>query len=139
MELRPNAFEQTDMASLIEQLVQSIRARKSIAISTRIDSLPKLSTETRMQLFRIIQGALNNVVRHANANKMSITALLREQELILTISDDGQGFSIDQISVDSHGLSIMAERAEELGAFFNIDSSQGTGTTVEVRLPIDKV
>jgi two-component system, NarL family, sensor kinase len=86
-------------------------------------------------LFRIIQEALNNVMKHAGATHVWITFCNDNHHLELNIRDNGYGFKIDQ-SLDGHfGLEIMRERAEEIGSMFRLNSVPGRGTQLTVIVP----
>jgi two-component system nitrate/nitrite sensor histidine kinase NarX len=88
------------------------------------------------QLIRIVQEALTNVRKHARASSVHICARQSRDEFILEIGDDGGGFSpADTPSVSQHGLRGMRERAEEIGAEFQIVSRPGQGTTIRVCIP----
>jgi two-component system nitrate/nitrite sensor histidine kinase NarX len=90
-----------------------------------------------LQLTRIVQEALANVRKHANATQVNLNLWLDGQALILELKDNGCGFDLASTlggKVGRFGLSSMQERAEEIGASFSIYSQPGSGTTVQVRL-----
>ncbi len=92
-------------------------------------------------LYRIVQEALNNVLKHAGAQNVSVLLQKQDGHLSLIIEDDGRGFDPDQDTIDttSHksGLIGMGERAALLNGKLEIDSSPGAGTTVHARIPIE--
>lgn len=95
-----------------------------------------LSAEIQAQLIRIIQEALSNVRKHANANQVDISFRENDGDLILEIRDNGSGFSLEEVPGPSqHGLKGMRERSELIGADFQVISLAGIGTTVRIRLP----
>ena len=103
-------------------------------------SVHRLTGPQEIGLYRIVQEALSNAARHANAKSITVCVSFTEQELLLQVSDDGQGFTRpDRLSAliqDGHfGLMGMQERAELIGAQLQIHSSPGQGTTVEIHLP----
>src|SRR6266545_250385 len=82
-----------------------------------------LSQEIQAQLIRIIQEALSNVRKHARARQVRVGLSEREGEVTLEVSDDGQGFAANEIpEITQHGLRGMRERAEMIGADFQIIS-----------------
>ena len=96
-----------------------------------------LPPEVRAQLLRILQEALGNIRKHASAGKAWVSWELGEHWLTLRVRDDGCGFDPEDVPLISrHGLRIMKERAELLGADFQVASRIGEGTEVEVRLPL---
>jgi two-component system sensor histidine kinase UhpB len=101
-----------------------------------------LSARLTTTLFRIIQEAINNIVRHSGANSVSITLLFTDHEVSLKIIDNGRGFLTDQDSTDwirqGHwGLAGIQERVELVDGRLKIDSEPGKGTNIQVIIPID--
>lgn len=98
----------------------------------------QLPPEVRFQLIRIIQEALGNVRKHADATSVQLNWEKKEDCITLSIYDNGQGFDPEDVPpMARHGLRIMRERAELLDADFQIISQQDSGTQVLVRLPIE--
>lgn len=97
------------------------------------------SPQVKVQLTRIVQEALNNVRKHAEACAVTISAVQTEKNLTIKVSDTGRGFYPDDIPQLSHyGLRTMRERAELIGADFQITSEEGEGTTVSLRIPVEE-
>lgn len=97
-----------------------------------------LRPEEEVQLIRIIQEALSNVRKHAKARQANVRLSVEPGATVLVVGDDGQGFPPDRASLRSapqFGLQTMRERAEALGGSFTIDTAEGRGTRVIVRLP----
>jgi two-component system nitrate/nitrite sensor histidine kinase NarX len=95
---------------------------------------------TQAQLVRIVQEALSNVRKHAQAENVVITGKVQDDALILEVSDDGRGFAPENVAPgDRFGLRGMRERAETLGADFQVISRPGSGATIRVRLPMERV
>ena len=102
-------------------------------VDVRVDLPP----EIHAQLIRIVQEALNNVRKHAQANKVQVSCQQVGEDLWLEISDDGVGFSpLDVPELSRYGLRGMRERAELIGADFQVISRPNDGTAVRVRLPL---
>ncbi|MGW8250561.1 MAG: GAF domain-containing protein, partial [Anaerolineales bacterium] len=98
---------------------------------------PELPPEVHAQLIRIVQEALNNVRKHARGEQAWVSCQEVSGDLILEVRDDGRGFDIADIPGPSrHGLQGMRERAELIGADFQVTSRPTQGTTVRVRLPL---
>jgi len=90
----------------------------------------------KVQLIRIVQEALTNIRKHAEACSVSISAFEREQEVVIEVQDNGRGFMPEDVHQGSqYGLRSMRERAESIGADFQIISSSDVGTTVRLRIP----
>jgi len=112
-------------------------------IKTRIKVRPKtaanFSNEIGMQLIRIIQEALSNVRKHAQAGQVTIEFAQDEDQSKVTIVDDGLGFDVNRLQQDrplSFGLDIMQERAESVGGSLEIISTPGRGTRVIIHIPL---
>lgn len=89
-----------------------------------------------LQLFRIIQEALTNVHRHAEAARATVTLDVQDGMLLVYISDDGIGFVSDSIGKEHLGLRVMRERAAQIGGDLRIASNPGRGTTVYASIPL---
>ncbi|MDN5300356.1 MAG: hypothetical protein PWP51_2909, partial [Clostridiales bacterium] len=86
-----------------------------------------------IQLLRIIQEGLNNVQKHAGPCQVVITIAHAEREISLSIKDTGRGFDVNKAKADTYGISIMRERAAEIGGVFSIHTAEGKGTEITVR------
>jgi signal transduction histidine kinase len=94
----------------------------------------------KAQVIRIVQETLTNIRKHAQACTVSISAIEREGEVIIEVHDNGMGFSPEDVQASQYGLRSMRERAESIGADFQVTSVPGDGTTVRLQIPIrDKV
>jgi len=94
-----------------------------------------------VQLLRILQEALTNVRKHANAHCVRIAFGSEDGWASVTIQDDGRGFDtkVSSTGIEEHiGLRVMRERAEEIGGNLNLKSAQGQGTEIVVRVPVKK-
>jgi signal transduction histidine kinase/ligand-binding sensor domain-containing protein len=97
-----------------------------------------LTADVRRNLFLVVKEALHNVVRHAGASEVSITARRVDKKLEITIEDNGRGFSVEQSQQSGNGLASMSKRVTDIGGKFQVESQPGKGTRVEVRLPNSK-
>ena len=91
---------------------------------------------TATHLYRIAQEAIGNAMKHGQAKTIVISLKNLDGELILTVRDDGIGFSLDGRAMEGMGLRIMEYRADMIGAMLRIDSVKGEGTTVACRLAL---
>ena len=96
----------------------------------------EIPTEVQAQLIRIVQEVFSNIRKHAQAKQAWIVLKEWKGDLVLEVGDDGQGFLSDDLpGLSQYGLRGMRERAELIGADFQIASRPGAGTVVYVRLP----
>lgn len=129
---------QQDMDLWLTQIIQNFEQISGLKVNLDIpDRLPQINPEIQAQLVRIIQEAFNNIRKHSQASKVWIVIHGWNNHLVLDLSDDGIGFSSDDIpDFSRHGLRGMRERAELIGADFQITSQIGQGTTIHLELPI---
>lgn len=129
--------------SLVELLQQTVAAFEELGSVNATLCNPaleiELPPEVNTQLIRIVQEALSNVRKHANARQVEISCHETADYLVLEITDDGDGFMAEDVpSPNRHGLRGMQERAELIGADYQIISKPQMGTTVSVRIPLNK-
>jgi len=138
--LRPGILDDLGLVAAIKWLAEEIHNFSGIEIQVKTDAIPPLPPETQLVLFRIVQEALNNIHRHSGASEASITMEYRENEVRITISDNGKGFELprqlsDFASRGKLGLTGMAERARLIGGELEVSSQIGRGTKIIVKAP----
>jgi signal transduction histidine kinase len=143
LELRPAALVETSLGNLLRQLGEAVTGRKGVPVTVRVGGECALPDDVHVALYRIAQEALNNVVKHADANQVTVnlhfTPPLEGRESIeLCITDDGRGFDPSSIPPDRLGLGIIRERAQAIGATLEIESQPGLGTQIVVRWKNDE-
>ncbi|KFE53413.1 histidine kinase [Pseudomonas syringae] len=135
--LRPPILD-AGIASAIEWQAQRFEARTQIPCLVDVpDNLPPLSDARAIGMFRILQEALTNVMRHARAHTVEISLTLEEGVMCMTIADDGVGFVQHKGRPASFGLVGMRERVLMLGGRLELDSESGEGTTLRAYIPLD--
>ncbi|HZS47067.1 MAG TPA: two-component regulator propeller domain-containing protein, partial [Blastocatellia bacterium] len=97
----------------------------------------RLDVDTRREIFLIFKESLNNVARHSRASSVDIDFRIDRGVLILQVSDNGNGFDINRIEA-GNGLESMEQRAEKLGGDMTINSAPGKGTTVTLKVAVDR-
>lgn len=102
----------------------------------------KLDKQKELILFRIVQECLNNIIKHAEADKLLVTANYQPQELLITINDNGKGVDLSLLNEQGNagfglGIRNMDNRAKLIGADFSMTSTLGSGTTVKIKLPVE--
>jgi two-component system, NarL family, nitrate/nitrite sensor histidine kinase NarX len=121
----------------LKQTVEDFREMTGLPVSFECDDLPaEPAPEISVQLIRIAQEALSNVRKHAQAKMVQVSMKHSNNDLWMEVSDNGQGFSPDDVIFASrHGLRGMYERSELISAELQVISSLQEGTTVRLRLP----
>src|SRR5690606_9034230 len=133
-----NSFfsENQDFNRLLEELVAKQTNEYNTVFDITIDKYiewSKITEKQKVHIYRIIQEALNNINKYAQAPKCFILILKKNNQIIIRIHDNGVGFDL-QKSKKGLGFKIFEERVKELGGTLKIKSEQGKGTTVEVIL-----
>ncbi|MCL5027835.1 MAG: sensor histidine kinase [Bacteroidetes bacterium] len=139
-DLKPKILEEMGLGPALKSLCQKISAESEIKGSINISGVNnRLNKKIEISLFRIIQEALNNIVKHSNASEFNIQLIHSEQKIRLMISDDGKGINKKNIK-NNRGLGLvnMRERIENLKGNFKIDSSPNRGTLLIFEIPKEK-
>jgi len=140
-DLRPPYLEDLGLIPSLEALTRNLQGPHAPEMRLEVHGTPtRLAPESELALYRIAQEALQNALRHAQAQHIALTLTFAEDEVSLTISDDGRGFAVpgrpDVFTQDGHfGILGMRERALLLGGRLSLHSAPGQGTTVTVRFP----
>lgn len=139
VDLRPIALDHLGLVAALEQYAKNLNAdRLAVQLKVRGFENTRLAKDVETCLYRIVQEALTNVVRHAQAESVGILLERSAGRVKLFVEDDGVGFEPDQTSSqDRLGLVGMRERAEMFGGTLTIESYPGSGTSVIVDMPDD--
>jgi len=136
-ELRPTLLDNLGLAAALDWLAGDVCRRAGLEYELNCAGEPDLPPKVSLALFRIVQEALTNTVRHAQARRVSIEVLRDAQGVTLVFADDGKGIDERRLrSALSHGIIGMRQRVRALGGDFSIRGRPGAGTTIEVRLPL---
>ena len=136
--LRPPALDAFGLAPALRDLSSVLEERGGPKVDLQID-LPadkRLPAKLETAIFRITQEALTNVVKHADAEAVRITFAFGERSVLLSVEDDGQGFSQTREPVGGFGLIGMRERVASVNGSLDITSERGTGTRLAVEIPL---
>lgn len=140
VELRPRVIEEARLEELIQQIAEAASGRLRKPVSCYCKGQTKMPVDVSLTFYRITQEAINNIIKHADANNISIILKCdgnspdeRCNKATLTITDDGRGFVDSKVSPLHFGFKIMKERTELIGAKLSIKSQIGLGTTVRLK------
>ncbi len=144
-ELRPAALDQLGTGAALEVLVDRVCARSGLDVTMDADlafeqgrTPTRHTPELEATIYRLVQEALANVVKHAGATSARIRLEEDESSVQVTVEDDGSGFGVED-EHDGFGLLGMRERVELRGGELEITSTPGQGTRVAARLPAERV
>ncbi len=135
-ELRPLKLEQQGLVPVLQSRLEAVEGRAGLQTEFNTEGMTRLPPEIEEGLFRIAQEALNNVLKHARATKVSVSLRQSAETVVLEIRDDGVGFDpAEAQEAGGLGLKGIAERTELLGGSVTIDSAHGDGTRLRVEVP----
>lgn len=135
-ELRPLILDDLGFGEAMSWQTLEFTKRSNLEVTLNLPAADDVhEDELATALFRIVQESLTNVARHANATRVKIDLVAEGGKLVLTINDNGQGIQ-NNAKQGGIGLVSMRERANSIGAQFNIISDPGVGTTIEVTIPL---
>lgn len=141
-DLRPSALEDAGLSAALRCLVDhSIRNGQAKVVSSIVDVDHLLSPNAQLVLYRIIQEALTNVGKHAQAKRVSLSVARQGDRLAVVVEDDGRGFDVREAvtrvaSERGLGLATLHERARMLGGSLSVWSEEGKGTRIMLGVPV---
>jgi signal transduction histidine kinase len=140
--LRPHILQDLGLLPAIKSLLQTFREKSTLAFHFYTKDIPEqISDETALAIYRIVQEAVTNCIRHAQAKNIFVNLTQKGESILITIEDDGMGFEYDNMTAgtggrDKFGVITMNERAVQAGGEFHIESQNGKGTQVIAEIPI---
>jgi signal transduction histidine kinase len=133
--LRPSMLDDFGLLPALEWQAREVSKRTGLRVQVSADEAAgELPDELRTCIYRVVQEALHNCARHAHARTVKVVVDQEPSRIVLTVEDDGRGF--DSRRVRGLGLVGMEERVNHLGGAFVVKSTPGSGTRVEVELPL---
>jgi PAS domain S-box-containing protein len=132
LELRPAALVGSPLTDLLRQLGDAVSGRSDVLVDVRVVGQRHVPMDVHLVFYRIAQEALNNILKHAEATRVSISLRLTPQGVRLSVVDNGRGFEARRIPPGRLGLAIMQERAATIGARLRIESQHGGGSRIHV-------
>jgi signal transduction histidine kinase len=137
VQLRPKALDDFGLVPALERLVQTFSDSSGIDVELEAGlGEERVPTDVETTLYRIVQEALTNIVKHADANKVSIVLVRREGWLTAVVEDDGRGFDLAAVTADNLGLEGIRERVELHEGRLTVETAPGSGTTLRVEVPL---
>jgi two-component system, NarL family, sensor histidine kinase DevS len=137
VELRPSALDDFGLATAVERLAGTFREHTGLRVDFEAQlGEDRLPNEVETTLYRIVQEALANVVKHADASRVSILLTRKNRSIAAVVEDDGRGFDQDSTGDDVLGLVGMRERVGLVGGRLRIETAEGAGTTIAAEVPI---
>lgn len=126
------------LVAALEDLKNTIKGTNTFQLELITHGLDdRLENSLEMELYGIVQELIHNVIKHANAKEVSVQLLKRVDSINLTVIDDGVGFeNSSELPESGMGLKSVASRVNELNGAFDIDTGRGSGTTINIDIPL---
>src|SRR5829696_4861562 len=136
VELRPSALDDFGLVPAVERLTDTFREQSGLQVDLESQlGEVRLPSEAETTLYRVIQEALTNIVKHSRATRVSILLQRKNDGVVAVVEDDGTGFDPGGTRADAIGLAGMSERVSLAGGRLQVESSPGGGTTVVAEVP----
>jgi signal transduction histidine kinase/ligand-binding sensor domain-containing protein len=141
--LRPFQLDRLGLTRAIESIIDKVSKSCNIRFFSDLDRIDNIFTkEEEINLYRIVQESLNNMVKHSGATRGSVVIRRMERDVELTVKDNGKGFDQDggrpsDSRQSGFGLVGISERVRMLGGVYEIQSEQGKGTTIQIRIGLN--
>ena len=138
--LRPSELDDLGLLPAVRSLCEEFSERKGLAVDLSFSRWPEnLPGEIELNVYRIIQEALNNIEKHARAKRVTLSITRRRSLLTVTVQDDGRGFDPRAPHAKTAGMGLvdMKERAGFVGGVCALKSEPGKGTEIVVRIPLN--
>jgi signal transduction histidine kinase len=134
--LRADAEDAQNLETRLEFLIRDFRQNSNLSVSSYICPCNFLSPSIATTLYRLIQEALTNISKHAQATEVKIQIIIIADLLLLTIADNGKGFNINTV-ISGFGLQGMKERLASIDGYFEVKTKPGQGCQIVARIPIE--
>jgi len=135
-ELRPPDLERDGLVAALRARLEAVEVRAGMQTSLQVEGDGPLSHDLEAMIYRVVQEALNNALKHSGAAKVTVSLRIGPAEVELEVADDGIGFdSTGRQAVGGLGLRGMYERAAQLGGRLSLHSAPGEGTRVRLEVP----
>jgi signal transduction histidine kinase len=138
MDLRPASLDHLGLVAALRQYIETFAQQHHLTVEFEAVGLDdqRLSPAVETNLYRIVQEALTNVIRHAQATHVGVLLKRRRDQIVTIVEDNGVGFDPKEVVQSARlGLLGMRERAEMMGGTLTVESTVGTGTTIFVEAP----
>jgi signal transduction histidine kinase len=136
VELRPSALDDFGLVPAVERLTETFREQSGLQVDLESQiGEERLANEVETTVYRVIQEALTNIVKHADACRVSILLQRKNGAVVAVVEDDGSGFDTSSTREDALGLAGMRERVSLAGGRLQVESAPGSGTTLVAEVP----
>jgi NarL family two-component system sensor histidine kinase LiaS len=138
-ELRPAALQGKGLAQAVKEYADRWQEHTGIKVETVVSGERSLPLEVEQALYRVLQEALSNIARHAEAERVGLSLSMTPEKVILVVADNGRGFDMNDVTSASYGLTGMQTRLAEVGGTLDVDSTLSAGTTLTAEVKNTKL
>lgn len=142
--LSPTVLEDLGLTSALHWLVDNLKIDPNLNITTDVETIDHLvSRKHWIVIYRVVQEALTNIVKHAHAGHVRFVTCRRQDRVVISVEDDGKGFDLnpsmtEEANAKGLGLTTMRERVTLIGGDYNLWSRTGEGTRISFSIPVNK-
>lgn len=138
-QLKPYGLQDTDTTQALRELVSSWQARlPDLGLASHLSPLPRLTEDAALALYRSLQEALTNCVRHSQAKRVQVACSAQYDEVVLVVADDGVGRASALAQSPGHGLAGLRERLRRVGGQLRIEDNPTGGIVLSARVPFQE-
>ncbi|TFG67561.1 MAG: histidine kinase, partial [Anaerolineales bacterium] len=135
--LMPSSLLNDGFVKALNRRLDSVERRTGIDVILEVEACPFLTPSVELELYRIAQEALNNILLHAEADHIVVSLKRDVGTMVLKIEDNGKGFSTEAVALRGGlGIKNMRERAERLNSRLDVHSNPGQGTRVQISVEV---
>ncbi len=134
-DLRPSSLSNLGLGPALEILTREFGERSGLAVTTEFEEI-ELDASRQLTVYRLIQEALTNIAKYAEARNVEVLVLRRENHMTVSVKDDGIGFDAKLLRASGYGLAGMRHRVLAAGGRLHVQSSPGEGTRISALLPM---
>lgn len=135
-ELRPAALQGKGLAQALKEYADRWQEHTGIKVETVVSGERSLPLDVEQVFYRVLQEALSNIARHAEADQVGLSLNMTPNAVALIVADNGRGFAVNDVPSNSYGLAGMKGRIEEVGGTLKVDSTLSAGTTITAEVQL---
>jgi signal transduction histidine kinase len=133
----PPGLEIMGLSKIVEDLVQQLHLTHKLKVDITTESqMPKLNYQKELILYRVLQELFNNTIKHAEAKKVNLQFSCKNGFYLITYSDDGKGFNMNDLQFSGIGLSNLNNRVNMIGGTYQVITAPSEGFYVEISVPL---
>ena len=138
--LMPSLLQKQGLQAALTDFIEQVGKTGALKTTLNFNISTKLLPETEVHLYRIVQEAINNTIKHSGANEAKINVIETNHNIELTIADNGKGFASDKdVIVNGNGLNNIYSRVDFLKGKIDLDTAEGKGTIFRIQVPVNEL